>query len=315
MILLLLPPCPAESSQDSTLTLDLYQNMILVEGGEFQMGDIFGDGEDDEQPVHNVQVDSFYIGKYQVTVGEFRDFVEATNFRTTAEINGGARIFDGSQMAHDSSACWNKVNFPQTEDHPVVCVSWYDAIDYCNWRSGNEGLRPCYISTGDTILCDFEADGYRLPTEAEWEFAARSCGRDYKYCWGNGEPYAGGKKAANIRGETAKREWGVHVKTWWKGYDDGYLFTSPVDHYTSNEIGLYDMTGNVYEWCWDWYNGSYYKNSPAKNPRGAVSGEMRSCRSVGYGCLFKSMRTVSRGKAAPDFRFLHGGFRLARSPR
>jgi formylglycine-generating enzyme required for sulfatase activity len=278
------------------------------------MGDIFDDGRENEKPVHDVTLDSYYMGKYEVTVGEFGEFVKATAYMTTAEMDGGARIFDGRAMVLDSSASWRNVNFKQDESHPVVCVSWYDAVEYCNWLSRKEGRQPCFSGSGDSIICDFQADGYHLPTEAEWEFAARSRGREYKYAWGNGDPYIDGLKAANIRDETALRLWGKeHVLTWWQGYDDGYLFTSPVGTYAPNELGLYDMSGNVYEWCWGWFDDGYYRYSPSNNPRGAATGEMRCCRDVGYGCLAISMRVISRGKAAPDYRFLHGGFRLARS--
>ncbi len=287
--------------------------MIAIEGGSFNMGDVFDDGKGDEKPVHEVTLDSYYIGKYEVTVGEFEKFVTATAYRTTAEIDGGAEIYDGEKMVHDSSACWKRVNFEQDKNHPVVCVSWYDAVKYCNWRSRWEGFQHCYSGSGDSIVCNFKANGYRLPTEAEWEFAARSRGKDNKYSWDNGEPYIGNRKAANIRDETAKREWKEHVKTWWKDYDDGYLFTSPAGSFAPNEAEICDMSGNVYEWCWDWYDEEYYHSSPGKNPRGPSSGVMRISRDVGYGCLTNSMRTVNRGKAEPDFRFLHGGFRLVRS--
>lgn len=287
--------------------------MVLVEGGSFQMGDVFGDGRENELPVHEVRLDSFYMAQYEVTVGEFGEFVKETGYKTTAELVGGAQIYNGEAMVHDSSACWNNVNFPQDDNHPVVCVSWYDAVEYCNWRSEREGLKSCYTGNEDDIVCDFAANGYRLPTAAEWEYSARSGGKEYKYAWGNGDPYINGVRAANIRDETAKREWGENVITWWHDYDDGYLFTSPVGTYAPNELGIYDFSSNVYEWCWDWFDDEYYKNSPTQNPRGADSGTMRCCRDVGYGCLIKSMRVISRGKCAPDYRFLHGGFRLARS--
>jgi formylglycine-generating enzyme required for sulfatase activity len=298
---------------DSNKPLSENPDMVFVQGGSFMMGDVIGDGDDDEQPVHRVTLDSYYIGKYEVTVGEFREFVDATGYITTAELDGGAQIYDGEKMVDDSSASWHNVNFHQGDNHPVVCVTWYDAVAYCNWRSENEGLKLCFSSSGDSITCDFTANGYRLPTEAEFEYAARSRGKEYKYSWGNGDPYIDSVKAANIRDETAKREWKEHVITWWKGYDDGHLFTSPVGTFAANELGIHDMGGNVYEWCWDWYDEAYYQSGPDTNPRGALSGTMRLCRDVGYGCIFNSMRTFNRGKCEPDFRFLHGGFRLVRS--
>ncbi len=291
---------------------DLDSDMVFVQGGSFMMGDFEGDGRDNEKPVHEVVVDDFYISRYEVTVAEFREFTEETGYKTTAEKEGGAEIFNGRKMVHDSLACWDRVNFAQTDRHPVVCVTWYDAIEYCNWRSEKEGLTPCYTGRGDEARCDFAAGGYRLPTAAEWEYAARSRGLGYKYAWGNGEPYVGGKKAANIRDEAAKRTW-YGVLTYWQGYDDGYVFSSPVGSFAPNELGLYDISGNVYEWCWDWFGEDYYKDSPRDNPRGPDAGTMRCCRDVGYGCLPLFMRVLSRGKAEPGFRFLHGGFRVVRS--
>lgn len=288
-------------------------DMVYVEGGSFMMGNVFSGGDASELPVHEVKLDSYYIGRCEVTVGEFAEFVEATGYETTAEKDGGAKIFDGTKMVQDSGACWKKVNFKQENDYPVVCVSWYDAVEYCNWRSRRDGLKPCYRGEGDDVVCDFEAGGYRLPTEAEWEYAARSRGRNYQYAWGNGEPYVNDEKAANIRDEAAKRGWGEAVQTYWEGYDDGYLFTSPVAAFAPNDLGVCGMSGNVYEWCWDWYDENYYAHSQTENPLGADSGEFRLCRDVGYGCLLEAARTCNRGKAAPGHRFLHGGFRLAQT--
>ncbi|MBN1211000.1 MAG: formylglycine-generating enzyme family protein [candidate division Zixibacteria bacterium] len=290
--------------------------MVLVDGGTFRMGNIFSEGDEDELPVHEVMLDAFYISKYEVTVGEFREFVKATGYKTTAETEGGANIFDGVKMVHDSSACWRNVNFKQSDNHPVIFVSWYDAVAYCNWLSTKEGLIPCYSGVGDRVTCNFEAKGYRLPTEAEYEFAARCRGKEYKYAWGNGEPYINDIKAANIRDEAALREWGPEVvKTYWYDYDDEYVFTSPVGMYAPNEQGVFDMSGNVYEWCWDWYNENYYRDSPSKNPRGPESGELRCCRDVGYGCLPEKDRSANRGKGKPGDRFDNVGFRLVRSAR
>jgi formylglycine-generating enzyme required for sulfatase activity len=286
--------------------------MVFVKGGSFMMGDFAGDGKENEKPQHEVCVDAFYVCKYEVTVGEFREFSEATGYRTTAETDGGAKIFNGRMMVHDSLACWDRVNFAQTEQHPVVCVTWYDAIEYCNWRSEQGGLAPCYTGSGDDVTCDFTAEGFRLPTAAEWEYAARSRGLNYKYAWGNEDPYVNNERAANIRDEAAKRTW-YGVLTYWHDYDDGYVFSSPVGTFAPNELGLHDISGNVYEWCWDWFADGYYKDSRTANPRGPEVGTMRCCRDVGYGCLPASMRVVSRGKAEPGFRFLHGGFRVVRS--
>ena len=302
--------CSAVYSDNNNST---NSEMVLVPGGTFQMGNIFSGGNEDELPVHEVTLDSFYIGKNEVTVGEFGKFVNATGYKTTAETDGGADVFDGTRMVHDSSACWRKVNFKQNNDHPVIFISWYDAVAYCNWLSTREGLEPCYSREGDNIACNFEADGYRLPTEAEYEYAARCGGRDYKYAWGNGEPYINDIKAANILDETALREWGGGADDCWHGYDDKFDYTSPVGTFAPSEQGLYDMSGNVFEWCWDRYAASYYRNSPIENPRGPDRGEMRSYRDAGYDSPPDNCRAAGRGKAKPGDRFHDVGFRLVRA--
>jgi len=167
---------------------------VYVEGGSFMMGS--NDGEDDVKPVHKVTVSPFWIGKYEVTVEEFREFVDDTGYRTDAERKGGAYIWNGSNWEQKSDANWRNPYFPQNDRHPVTCISWYDALTYCNWRSGREGLRSVYSIKGGAnlsdwskgeIICDWTANGYRLPTEAEWEFAALGGvkSKGYKYSGSN----------------------------------------------------------------------------------------------------------------------------------
>ncbi|MCP4996404.1 MAG: SUMF1/EgtB/PvdO family nonheme iron enzyme, partial [Gammaproteobacteria bacterium] len=141
---------------------------VLVKGGCYDMGDTFGDGDDNEKPVHEVCVDGFYIGKYEVTVGEFRRFVNETGYRTDADTGGGMYVWTGNKWEKESGRGWRSPGFSQTDNHPVVGVSWNDAQKYINWLNRKSGK------------------SYRLPTEAEWEYAARSGGKRYKYSWGNG---------------------------------------------------------------------------------------------------------------------------------
>lgn len=290
--------------------------MVYIEGGTFRMGNIFSDGDPDEYPVHDVALKTYCMGKTEVTVGEFKKFVKATAYVTTAEAGGGEEMLDGAEIAHDTGKCWRKVNFKQNDSHPVVNVSWFDAIAYCNWRSVIEGLEPCYSREGDIIRCNFEADGYRLPTEAEYEYAARCRGREYKYSWGNGEPFINDVKAANIYDESSLNRWGKEfMGSGWKGYGDKYVYTSPVATFCPNEHGLYDMSGNVYEWCWDWYDETYYEISPMENPRGPERGEVRSFRDVGYDCQPEEARSANRSKGRPNDCFQNVGFRLVRSAR
>ncbi|MEE4256154.1 MAG: SUMF1/EgtB/PvdO family nonheme iron enzyme, partial [Bacteroidales bacterium] len=147
--------------------------------------------------------------------------------------------------------------------------------------------------------------------EAEWEYIARSGGRDIKYAWGNGSPEINGKKYANIRDESlgrASSRKGIQT-----GYDDGYVYAAPVGSFQPNSLGIYDLGGNVYEWCWDWFSDDYYKHSPADYPVCNEPCEMRSCRDVGFICYDISRRVISRGKGKPDLTFSWGGFRIARN--
>ncbi|MHC4698344.1 MAG: formylglycine-generating enzyme family protein [Planctomycetota bacterium] len=289
------------------------KNMVFVQGGSFQMGNIFDGGDPDERPVHEVELSSFWIGKHEVTIGEFGEFVTAAGYMTTAEERGGCTVFVGPKAEKRPDADWRNVYFEQNKHHPVTCVSWYDAVEYCNWRSRNEGFEPCYKGQGDDITCDFGANGYRLPTEAEWEYAARSGGKPYKYAWGNGDPYIDGKPAGNTKDEAAKREFGVQKI--WHGYDDGYAYTAPVGRFAPNELGIYDISGNVYEWCWDWYDEKYYENCPVQGPTGPTGGTIRACRDVGFSCSIIHECVASRGKGKPTLTFSWGGFRTARSVR
>ncbi len=212
-------------------------NMVLVKGGCFQMGDIFTDVSSSGKPVHEVCLDDYYIGKYEVTVGEFRKYVDATGYRTEAEQQDGCHSWIGD--GHEEKIKehnWDNTGFPQTEKDPVVCVSWNDVYNYIQWLNENEGMK------------------YRLLTEAEWEYAARSGGKAYLYSWGNGEP------SGNVADESALNELaGLRV---WKGYRDGYAYTAPVGSFMPNELGIYDMSGNVYEWVGDWHVKDYYRKSP-----------------------------------------------------
>jgi formylglycine-generating enzyme len=206
--------------------------MIFFEGGEIMMGS--KDGLPNERPVHKVKIEPFYIDKSPVTVAKFRRFVEATNFKTEAEKFGDSGVFNLEKQNWEllQGATWRKPfgpSGPDAEDnHPVTHVSWNDAVAYAKWA------------------------GKRLPTEAEWEYAARS-GKNSgeKFSWGN-EVSVNGKYFANT----------------WQGslnspeIKDGYLFTSPVGAFDENEAGLTDMGGNVWQWCADNYKPYPGSNEP-----------------------------------------------------
>jgi formylglycine-generating enzyme required for sulfatase activity len=233
-------------------------NMVLVEGGTFQMGS--SNGDTDEKPVHTVTVRSFYMGRTEVTQREW------------AEIMGN-----------------NPSNF-KGDNLPVERVSWLDAIEYCNKLSLKEGLIPAYRGGGNDIVCDFNATGYRLPTEAEWEYAARGGNKDYiSY------EYAGGNS--------------VDAVAWHNGNSGNR--THPVGTKQPNSLGLYDMSGNVWEWCWDWYGNSYSGGSQT-DPTGASMGTSRVGRGGGWGSTATVVRSANRNGDTPSSRGSTLGFRLVR---
>jgi len=281
-------PSPAvKTYRDPTTGMEF----VFIKGGCYEMGDTFGDGSSGEKPVHEVCVDDFYLGKYEVTVGQFRAFVNATGYRAEAEKGDGAYHFTGSEAKMGANINWRNPGFSQTDDHPVVCVSYHDAVAFVEWLSRTAGKT------------------YRLPTEAEWEYAARSGGKRYKYSWGNGSP------SGNINDISLKREFPKRLDSIWEGYNDGYAFTAPVGSFPPNELGLYDMTGNVSEWCSDWFGEKYYSEGRRTNPQGPDSGQLRVIRGGSWDSSPWNLRASLRVRGVPSFRGDGDGFRLAFSAR
>ncbi|MCB9053669.1 MAG: SUMF1/EgtB/PvdO family nonheme iron enzyme [Lewinellaceae bacterium] len=237
------------------------KDMVLVEGGSFEMGE--GSG------VHKVTVSSFYMGTYSVTFDEYDAFCEATK-RKKPEDRGWGR-----------------------GKRPAIYVSWYDAVEYCNWRSRQEGRQEVYAINGKDITPNWKANGYRLPTEAEWEYAARG-GQQSK-----GYEYAGSNKLDEVG--------------WYDGNSNSQ--THPVGEKKSNEVGLYDMSGNVWEWCWDWYDKDYYSQSKgSQDPRGPASGSSRVVRGGSWRDNAPYCRTALRSTYGPGIRYHSRGFRLVFVP-
>ena len=260
--------------------------MVYVQGGCFKMGDIFTDHPSSAKPVHEVCVDGFSIARYEVTLGEFRAFVKERGYRTDAEEQDGCHGWTRSgQLEKREEWNWRNTGFPQSEKDPVVCVSWNDTQEYIKWLNRKENGH------------------YRLPTEAEWEYAARSRGMKHQYSWGNETP------SGNIADETAKEKLpGLEI---WDGYNDGYPYTSPVGSFRPNGSGIYDMSGNAYEWIQDWHGDDYYANGPKNNPKGPDSGKHKLLRGGGWDLLPERARTTSRYWNMPGGRAVCIGFRLA----
>lgn len=236
---------------------DIPEGMVFVEGGTFQMGSDFG--ESDEKPVHQVTLESFLIGRYEVT----------------------QELWENVIGSNPSSFKGNK--------RPVERVSWYDAIEFCNRLSEKEGLQKAYSGSGKSITCDFNANGYRLPTEAEWEYAARGGIK------GNGYRYSGGNNIDALA---------------WYGSNSGNT-THDVDGKQPNELDIYGMTGNVWEWCWDWKGDYIYHNQA--NPVGANFGYNRVLRGGSWNNDAVYCRVAVRYSYDPDGQINNRGFRLART--
>ena len=243
-------------------------DLINVPVGCFPMGNSFRDVYYMEIPVHEVCVSGFFIGKYDVTISDFLSFVEDTGYRTEAENGGGCYTYDGKSWKKEPSSSWRSPGFVQTEENPVVCVSWNDAVLYAQWLSRKSGRN------------------FRLPTEAEWEYAARSGGKR--------ERYAGGDA--------------VDAVAWYSGNSGNT--THAVGTKQPNGLGIYDMSGNVWQWTADYYSESYYRESPRVNPKGASKGSKRIFRGGSWFYDPRGVRTTYRDFDFPDFRSSYLGFRL-----
>lgn len=270
-------------------------DLVFIQGGAFKMGS--EDGDSDEKPVHTVTLSDFYLGKYEVTVGEFRRFVEDEGYKTDAEKAGSSRAYEDNKWVNKAGRNWrhDPEGNPASENYPVINVNWNDAVAYCVWMSKKSGQT------------------YRLPTEAEWEYAAGNGPKHTKFSWGNGDPT--GKCGGSLADEqgAVHFEWPKSISNIFVGYNDGYSTTAPVGSFKANELGLQDMTGNVWEWCSDWYGSDYYTYSPSANPKGATSGSVRVMRGGSWGYSPQNCRVANRGNGPPSDRYSCIGFRLART--
>jgi sulfatase modifying factor 1 len=281
--------------------------MQLIPGGEFLMGNErdYGFPADGEGPVHSVTVAPFWMDVTSVTNEQFNEFVNATGYKTEAELFGWSFVFIGHlsalqqtqvvRLVVQGSEWWCCVNgaswrHPEGQGsnikkrwaHPAVHVSWNDALAFCSWA------------------------GKRLPTEAEWEYAARGgLGPGNRFPWGD-ELEPGGRHLMNVWQGTFPS---VNTEA------DGHYGPAPAKGYKANGYGLYQMTGNVWEWCWDWFDASYYRMSHSDNPTGPMSGERRVMRGGSYLChasYCNRYRVDARSANAPDSATTNLGFRCVR---
>jgi formylglycine-generating enzyme required for sulfatase activity len=222
-------------------------DLVWIPGGPFWMGQ--ADGRDEERPVHRVLVDGFWLSRYQVTNADYDAFRSSTG-------RPASKYRDQPAFARP--------------DHPVVAVSWFDAVAYCEWLSELLGRR------------------FRLPTEAEWERAARGGLEGKLYPWGDAPVFG----RENYAGR------------WLEGPE-------PVGGSAPNDYGLFDMCENVHEWCQDWYDPRFYEHSGPENPRGPATGSRRASRGGSWRHHIKIARCAARSSIPPDFSYADYGFRVA----
>ncbi len=269
-------PSPARTPKaGETITNSIGMKMVLLPAGEFMMGspESEADRSKDEGPQHRVRITRpFYLGQYPVTLGEFVTFYHDANYKLEMERdNKGDYGLDSDKPSEKRP--W-AAGFENGNDHPVVFLTWNDAVAFCEWMTKKEGKE------------------YRLPTEAEWEYACRA-GSTTRYCFGDSESELGDY-------------------AWYTANSDHK--THPVGQKRANAFGLYDVHGNVWQWCADWYGSDYYAASPAADPTGPSSGSSRVLR--GGSWLFRPNddRSANRLRFTPVNRLISKGFRVARTP-
>jgi formylglycine-generating enzyme required for sulfatase activity len=203
-------------------------------------------------------------------------------------------------------------------DDPIIKVSWYGAAAYCNWRSSEEGYESYYDSNDPNWPCDFSKHGYRLPTEAEWEYAARGGQHNpyYRFGWGDTISHSQANYTSHWSGGSPNYSYDVSLTSYWHPdwYDGIEPYTSVVGSFAANGYGLYDMTGNVYELCNDWYDENYYDTSPYDNPTGPSSGSYRIRRGGGWSGSANHCRVAIRDGFGPSNRGYSDGFRIVLVP-
>lgn len=263
---------------------------VWMPPGCFQMGSPPSEtGRDaDEGPAHEVCVDGFWLAKTEVTVGQFQAFVHKTGYKTDAEQEGFSWIYDG-EWVRKAGYTWKKTGFPQNDNHPVVNVSLNDAKAMVKWLTEQSG------------------GTFRLPTEAEWEYACRAGTTTIRF-WGDDPKEA--CKYANVADLDARSKfpaWTVH------DCKDGYIFTAPAENYQANAFGLYDMLGNVWEWCEDTYDPRAYRSSRRSNPLQTGDDMSRVIRGASWYSRPEYDRCANRDYVhSPSRRGNDLGFRLVR---
>lgn len=321
------------ADQWSSTDPSLPDDFVYIPDHQFDMGDHHGDGGWPEK-IHTVFVDAFFMSRYEITNRQYCDYLNwAYNANDIKVVGTGVQrdVYAVSDISesypyysthatridfHDENGTFDvgtKGNPPRDmSNDPVVMVSWYGAAAYCNWLSIQTGKESCYnLSSWE---CNLAAHGYRLPTEAEWEHAGRGGNYSpyFRFAWGDTISHI----LANHYADSAAYTYDVNPPYPYFGFHpdwfggEGGPYTSTIGSFSANGYGLFDMCGNVVEWCNDWYDGMYYYNSPYDNPSGPVNGTARICRGGAYDSSAPSCRISGRSYGNPNSRRINAGFRV-----
>ena len=289
---------PRNYSSQMRFRVTAEHGFALIPGGSFTMGRTSGD-TDSDAPSVTVTVNSFFLQEKETTKAQWDEVLAWGASKGYTDLPTGAG---------------------KGPDHPVQKVSWFDVLKWCNARSEREGLTAVYtlsgavMRTGQTIpTVNWNANGYRLPTEAEWEKAARGGVEGKRFSWGTDTI---NHSNANYIANSAVYSYdtsGNTSNTYHPAYMTGSMpYTAPVGSFGANGFGLHDMAGNIQEWCWDWYEATSYTDG-AINPRGPASGSNRVIRGGGWQNGAPSCRAAARGAVSADNRNFYFGFRPART--
>lgn len=283
--LITLATTPLTAAGAAKVVNDGYGEFVYVPAGAFKMGDNFGDGESRERPVHTVVLNAFYIGKFEVTNGAWKKFQNDPGYDDPKFWPDG-RVVPKTQSPYWTQHQNHGGATPGSDDYPVLGMNWDAATAYCNWQSAKTGKK------------------YRLPTEAEWEKAAR--GTDQRrFPWGNTIDPTRANFVGAQKFDTARIV----------GFYDGSWRGDFQTRSGASPYGAMDMAGNVMEWCQDWYSRDYYSRSAKKNPKGPEKGAYRVLRGGSFFFEGQDLRTYARSGAWPSFQaFRMVGFRAAREP-
>jgi formylglycine-generating enzyme required for sulfatase activity/serine/threonine protein kinase len=297
------PQRRSATAQPEYLTTGVGQiKLRLIPAGQFMMGSDESDPgshsdevvvRDGKRRKHLVRITQpFYLGVTEVTRGQFRIFADDTGYKTETEKDGKGAFGwneETKRFEQNPKFTWQNAGYQQSDEHPVVNVSWNDAQAFITWLSEKEGK------------------AFRLPTEAEWEYACRA-GTTTRFS--SGDDLESLASVANVADATAKEKFPRWTTI---AARDGFVYTAPVGQFRPNAFDLYDMHGNVWEWCSDWYDANYYKQSPTDDPRGPDAAAIRVIRGGGWGGRLEYCKSAYRLRLAPGDRCNAAGFRLALS--